>query len=236
MSSNHNAPMRKHSFLSTWHSDCTVSNPSEGNILRYIGGKWVAINFADALVYKGVIDCSSNPNYPAADSGHVYKVSVAGRIGGASGEFVDVGDMMICNTDGTPSGDEATVGDKWNILQANIDSGEIIMASSGNITAAMMNGGIINTNGQVNDIVFSLDAAFEGAYFTIIVGTAVAKYVRVDPNALDSIYKDGATGGDGKYVGVASAVVGYEIFFKAFKTGASTYDWNVSYIGPWLSE
>jgi len=121
MSSTHNAPMRKHSFLSTWHSDCTVSNPSEGNILRYIGGKWVAINFADALVYKGVVDCSSNPNYPAADSGHVYKVSVAGKIGGASGEAVSVGDMMICNTDGTPAGDEATVGSKWDILQANID-------------------------------------------------------------------------------------------------------------------
>mgnify|MGYP001327320960 CR=1 FL=1 len=121
MSSTHNAPMRKHSFLSTWHSDCIVSNPSEGNILRYIGGKWVAINFADALVYKGVIDCSSNPNYPAADSGHVYKVSVAGKIGGASGEAVSVGDMMICNTDGTPAGDEATVGSYWNILQANID-------------------------------------------------------------------------------------------------------------------
>ncbi len=32
----------------------------------------------DALVYKGVIDCSGNPNYPAADAGHVYKVLFVG--------------------------------------------------------------------------------------------------------------------------------------------------------------
>lgn len=38
----------------------------------------------DAMVFKGVIDCSANPNYPAADAGHTYKISVAGKVGGAS--------------------------------------------------------------------------------------------------------------------------------------------------------
>src|SRR5689334_21946770 len=36
---------------------------------------------SDAVVYKGVTDCSGNPNYPAADAGHLYIVSVAGKIG-----------------------------------------------------------------------------------------------------------------------------------------------------------
>jgi hypothetical protein len=76
---------------------------------------------ADALVYKGVVDCSTNPNYPAADKGHVYKVSVAGKIGGASGTTVEAGDMLICNTDSTASGTQATVGSKWDIIQNNID-------------------------------------------------------------------------------------------------------------------
>jgi hypothetical protein len=76
---------------------------------------------ADALVYKGVIDCSTNPNYPAGDKGHVYKVSVAGKIGGASGITVEAGDMVICNTDSTASGTQATVGSKWDIIQNNID-------------------------------------------------------------------------------------------------------------------
>jgi len=35
----------------------------------------------DAMVYKGSIDCSTNPNYPAADAGHTFRISVAGKIG-----------------------------------------------------------------------------------------------------------------------------------------------------------
>ena len=75
---------------------------------------------ANALVYKGTIDCSTNPNYPSADAGFLYIVSVAGKIGGASGINVEVGDMCICNTDGTASGNQATVGTKWNIIEKNI--------------------------------------------------------------------------------------------------------------------
>ncbi|HPT70821.1 MAG TPA: hypothetical protein PLE74_00905 [Candidatus Cloacimonadota bacterium] len=85
----------------------------------YVDGLIAAAN---ALVYKGVIDCAASPNYPAADCGHLYVVSVAGKIGGSSGTIVEVGDMMICNTDGTASGDQATVGSKWNLVQRNVDS------------------------------------------------------------------------------------------------------------------
>ena len=83
--------------------------------------KAYAESVADPILYKGVIDCLLNPNYPAADAGYMYIISVAGKIGGASGAVVEVGDGIICNTDGTPSGDQATVGSKWNILQANTD-------------------------------------------------------------------------------------------------------------------
>jgi len=54
---------------------------------------------ANALVYKGTIDCSTNPDYPSADAGWMYIASVSGKIGGASGIDVEVGDMIICNTD-----------------------------------------------------------------------------------------------------------------------------------------
>jgi hypothetical protein len=79
------------------------------------------LGLSDALIYKGVIDCAANPNYPAADAGDYYKVSVAGKIGGASGLVVELGDALICTTDSTASGDQATVGNFWNILQTNID-------------------------------------------------------------------------------------------------------------------
>jgi len=44
----------------------------------------------DVEVLKGGLDCSTNPNYPAADAGWVYRVTVAGKIGGASGPDVQV--------------------------------------------------------------------------------------------------------------------------------------------------
>lgn len=84
----------------------------------------------DAMVYKGAIDCSTNPDYPAADAGHTYKISVAGNIGGASGPEVEIGDMAVCLSDSTASGDHATVGSNWNIIQVNIDGAVIGPASS----------------------------------------------------------------------------------------------------------
>jgi hypothetical protein len=79
----------------------------------------------DAMVFKGVTDCSANPNYPAADRGATYRVSVAGKIGGASGINVEVGDMFICLDDGTASGNQATVGSHWSIIQTNLDGAVI---------------------------------------------------------------------------------------------------------------
>jgi len=75
----------------------------------------------DVLTYKGAIDASLNPNYPAADAGDTYKISVSGKIGGASGAVVEAGDMIICTTDGTVAGTQAAVGTFWNIIQHNID-------------------------------------------------------------------------------------------------------------------
>lgn len=74
----------------------------------------------DAITYKGVIDCAASPNYPAANAGHMLKVSVAGKIGGASGIVVEVGDILVCTNDSTASGTQAAVGAYWTIEQANI--------------------------------------------------------------------------------------------------------------------
>lgn len=84
----------------------------------------------DAMVFKGVIDCSANPNYPAADRGHTYRVSVAGKIGGASGTNVEVGDLLICLTDSTSAGTQAGVGSSWSIAQSNLDGAVIGPASA----------------------------------------------------------------------------------------------------------
>jgi hypothetical protein len=95
---------------------------------------------ANALIYKGVIDCSTNPNYPSANAGELYIVSVAGKIGGGSGIDVEAGDMLICNTDSTASGNQATVGSYWNAIQKNIDGYVNGPSSSVNNNIALFDG------------------------------------------------------------------------------------------------
>jgi hypothetical protein len=105
----------------------------------------------DAMIFKGVIDCSANPNYPAADRGWTYKVSVAGFIGGGAGPKVEVGDTLMCITDGTASGTQAGVGANWNIVQVNIDGAVIgpASATSGNIaTFSGTSGKVVQDGGK----------------------------------------------------------------------------------------
>lgn len=96
-------------------------------------------------VFKGVIDCSGNPNYPAADAGHTYRVSVAGKIGGASGPNVEVGDSLLCLVDGTAAGTHAAVGANWSIGQVNIDGAVVGPASATDLRVAVFSG----TSGKV---------------------------------------------------------------------------------------
>src|SRR5260221_5759218 len=68
------------------------------------GGDAVNKTYADGLVtglldFKGSTDCSGNPNYPSASKGDAYIVSVSGKIGGASGLSVDVGDVYFAIAD-----------------------------------------------------------------------------------------------------------------------------------------
>lgn len=107
------------------NSDAKIA--TQKAVKTYVDGHLDANN---AFQYKGVQDCSANPNYPAASAGWVYKVSVAGKIGGASGPNVEVGDTLICTVDGSASGTQASVGANWIILQTNIDGAMIGPASS----------------------------------------------------------------------------------------------------------
>lgn len=88
--------------------------------------------------FKGTTDCSGNPNYPAASKGDIYAVSVAGKIGGASGTVVEVGDWYIAEADNA-GGTEASVGTSWGHLERNlvgalISGGALGTPSSGTLT------------------------------------------------------------------------------------------------------
>jgi hypothetical protein len=119
--------------LSYLDTDGTLAANSDSKVASQKAVKTYAdalIGANNAMVYKGVIDASTNPNYPAANAGDTYRISVAGKIGGASGPNVEVGDLIVCLTDGTSAGTQAAVGSNWNITQANIDGAVVGPASS----------------------------------------------------------------------------------------------------------
>lgn len=77
---------------------------------------------------KGTTNCSANPNYPAASKGDAYAVSAAGKIGGASGASVDIGDVFIALADNA-GGTQAAVGSSWDILEHNL-AGALLSANN----------------------------------------------------------------------------------------------------------
>jgi hypothetical protein len=109
----------------TANSDAKV--PSQKAVKTYADQLLAA---SDAMVFKGVIDCSANPNYPAGDRGDTYRVSVAGKIGGGSGVNVEAGDILLCLDDGTSAGTQAAQGSHWSIIQTNIDGAVVGPASA----------------------------------------------------------------------------------------------------------
>lgn len=105
-----------------------------------------------ALVNNGTkvpvpIDCSTNPNYPASTKGDAYRVTVGGRIGGASGTLVEPNDTIYCLTT-SAAGTEAVVGMNFYIVQGNIDKatttvhGTVKLATPAEITAETTAGAV----------------------------------------------------------------------------------------------
>ena len=145
----------------------------------------------DAMIFKGTISCSTNPNYPAADAGHTYRVSSAGHIGGASGPAVEIGDMLICLEDDTAAGTHADVGSKWTIVQANIDGAVTGPASAVSNNFAVFDG----TSGKtIKDSGFAVATGTPKAdAATGAVGTAsrLAREDHVHPFATQPVNKGG---------------------------------------------
>lgn len=119
-------------------TDVTLASNSDVKIATQKAVKAYADGLLDAnnaYVYKGALDASLNPNYPAGNAGHTYKITVAGRLGGAAGPVVEVGDTATLLVDGSAAGTHATVGANWLITQTNIDGAVVGPATSvaGNI-------------------------------------------------------------------------------------------------------
>jgi hypothetical protein len=95
-----------------------------------------------SMIFRGTIDCSAAPNYPAANDGDVYIVSAPGKIGGASGLNVGTAAMLLCMADATASGTQAAVGAQWTIAQGqnpNLVQNPAVSAADGSL--AVFNAG-----------------------------------------------------------------------------------------------
>lgn len=173
--------------------------PAANNLTQVRDAIQVMINAslpADALVFKGVINCSANPNYPAGDAGHVYRVSVAGKIGGAAGPNVEAGDMLTCLTDGSAVGDHATVGANWNITQVNIDGvigSSVVVHKNANYAIAQADNGKVLVADTALDftlpLISGLTLPFE---MTIKLGAATGTSMGAVCSGTDKIVAGGA--------------------------------------------
>lgn len=101
-------------------TDGTLAANSDAKVATQKAVKTYVDNAVTGLLdFKGSTDCSANPNYPSALKGDTYIVSVAGKIGGASGKSVDVGDTYIASADNA-GGTEASVGTSWFVMEHNL--------------------------------------------------------------------------------------------------------------------
>jgi hypothetical protein len=120
------------------------------------------------LDLKGTTDCSANPNYPAASKGDYYVVTVAGKIGGASGTTVAIGDVYFAIADNA-GGTQAGVGTSWDILvHASVAAG----------------GGLLAAN-NLSDVA---SASASRSNLGLVIGTNVQAYSAVLANVASSTY------------------------------------------------
>lgn len=228
------------------NSDALV--PSQKAVKAYADSIFAA---NDAMVFKGAIDCSANPNYPAGNRGDTYRASVGGKIGGAAGVTVEAGDIILCNTDGTAAGNQAAVGANWNVIQTNIVFGTGVVTALGinvgTAGAVLVNGGALGSPGsigtlpaftlggtiagggnQINNVVIGTSTPLAGSFTTLSSGvhtvtSNAAPAFAVGPNgaANPAFQIDASTGSLAAGLRVVGAVSGGTVNLLTSDSGAN---------------
>lgn len=131
-----------------------TTQPASDNSNKVATTSFVKSAFAevDAMTYEGVIaGTATSPGAftPASNKGNVYKVSASGYINGVK---VEVGDMLICNTDGTVAANSSnytTIAKNWDIIQTNIE-GYVLEDRQIIAGAGLTGGGSLATDRTIN--------------------------------------------------------------------------------------
>jgi len=190
--------------VQAWDTDLDVwatKTPPSGTVAdtAYVDAAVVGL-----LDFKGSTDASTNPNYPAALKGDSYIVSVAGKVGGASGKSVDVGDVYFATADNA-GGTEAAVGTSWSVLEHNL-AGALLSANNlsdlASAATARANLGVA-IGSQVQAWDADLDTwATKAPPSGVVVGTTdsqtlsgktLSEPINVNPSETHQTLTDGAT-------------------------------------------
>lgn len=91
-----------------------IFNTTNKRLEIYSGTAWLPCSQKEAVT----LDASSNPNYPQGGVGDLYTITVAGKVGGAGGKSVYVGDLVYCISENA-GGTEASVGTSWKVCYSN---------------------------------------------------------------------------------------------------------------------
>lgn len=216
-------------------NDATLSANSAVRVPTQAAVKaFVEQSVAGLLEYKGDLDCSASPNYPAALKGDSYIVSVAGKIGGASGKAVDAGDFIICRADNA-GGNEASVGTLWFVLEHNL-AGVLLAANNladvSNPATARSNLGLaIGSDVQAFDsdlaaIAALTTTAFGRAVLALADAAAFRTYIGAGTGTVTSVQASGGTTGltfsGGPISGAGTLTLGGTLGVGAGGTGATS--------------
>lgn len=143
---------------------------------------YVDASVTGLLDLKGSTDCSTNPNYPSALKGDSYYVTVAGKIGGASGKTVEIGDVYVALADNA-GGTEASVGTSWFVLNQNLTGVALTtstLAQFAATTSAQLAGVISDETGS-GALVFATSPTLVTPVLGVATATSINKVAITAP-------------------------------------------------------
>lgn len=187
----------------TADTDTTLAANSNSNVATQKAVKTYVDNLVTGVMkFVGSTDCSGNPNYPAAKKGEAYVVAVAGKIGGASGLTVEVGDVYVAIADNA-GGTQAAVGASWDILQYNL-VGALLSANN---LSDLTNAATARTNLGLGTAATFASTAFATAAQGTLASTAVQRAGDTMTGALGINRSGGAVNATDLHIGAGNITI-----------------------------